>query len=107
MRNATTASRTTTVAVATLALLAALVPGRAQAGAMGAPLKGVDVKLGKSPGGGAAARTTDDRGAFNFGVVPKGTYVLTASLHGSPGIALPAQALQRGTAASARRRRRA
>ncbi|TAM45840.1 MAG: carboxypeptidase regulatory-like domain-containing protein [Acidobacteria bacterium] len=100
MRHATMASRTTTVAIAGLALLAALVPGRAQAGVMGAPLKGVDVKLGKPPGGGAAARTTDDRGAFDFGVVPKGTYVLTVALHGAPGIAPPAQALQRGSAAS-------
>ncbi len=41
----------------------------------GAPLKGVDVKLGKNPGGGMAARTvTDDKGNFSFGVVPKGSY---------------------------------
>jgi hypothetical protein len=43
----------------------------------GAPLKGVDVKLGKNPGGGAAARTTTDRdGKFNLGVVPAGSYIL-------------------------------
>ena len=41
----------------------------------GAPLKGVDVKLGKNPGGGMAARTvTDDKGNFSFGVVPRGSY---------------------------------
>ena len=102
MRNAAPASKTTTVAVtiATFALFAALVPGTTRAGSLGAPLKGVDVKLGKPPGGGAAARTTDDRGAFDFGVVPKGTYVLTVALHGVPGIAPPAQALERGVAVS-------
>lgn len=42
----------------------------------GAPLKGVDVKLGKNPGGSVAARTTDDNGQVDFGVVPRGTYTL-------------------------------
>jgi Carboxypeptidase regulatory-like domain len=43
----------------------------------GAPLKGVDVKLGKNPGGGLASRVTDGTGRFNFGVLPKGTYRIT------------------------------
>lgn len=43
----------------------------------GAPLKGVDVKLGKNSGGSPAARTTDGNGAADFGVLPKGSYYLT------------------------------
>lgn len=51
----------------------------------GAPLKGVDVKLGKNPGGSPAARTTTDtKGKFNFGVVPAGSYILTLDLPGEP-----------------------
>lgn len=47
----------------------------------GAPLKGVDVKLGKNPGGKAAARTTTDAdGNFTFPVVPAGEYTLTVEL---------------------------
>lgn len=44
----------------------------------GAPLKGVDVKLGKNPGGSPAARmmTTDATGKVNFGVLPRGSYML-------------------------------
>jgi hypothetical protein len=49
----------------------------------GAPLKGVDVKLGRNPGGSPAARTTtNDKGKFDFGVVPKGSYLLTLELPG-------------------------
>ena len=51
----------------------------------GAPLKGVDVKLGRNPGGGAVARaTTDGEGKFNLGVVEKGSYTLTLSLPEEP-----------------------
>jgi hypothetical protein len=42
----------------------------------GAPLKGVDVKLGKSPGGGASARTTNADGKIDLGVLPAGSYYL-------------------------------
>ena len=47
----------------------------------GAPLKGVDVKLGKNPGGSPAARTTaDENGKFQFAVLPAGSYYLTFDL---------------------------
>lgn len=46
----------------------------------GAPLKGVDVKLGKNPGGMIAKRTTDASGGFDFGVLPKGDYRIIVSL---------------------------
>jgi hypothetical protein len=49
----------------------------------GAPLKGVDVKLGKNPGSKPAARvadtaaTTDANGKADFGKLEKGSYSLT------------------------------
>jgi hypothetical protein len=49
----------------------------AQTALAGAPLKGIDVKLGKNPGGGCAARTTNDAGQADFGVWPKGNYTLS------------------------------
>jgi hypothetical protein len=63
-------SRTRFVAVAAACLILA------QTVFAGAPLKGIDVKLGKNPGGGCAARTTDAGGKADFGVWPKGNYTL-------------------------------
>jgi len=56
----------------------------AQSALAGAPLKGIDVKLGKNPGGGCAARTTDSSGKANFGVWPKGNYTLSFTPAASP-----------------------
>jgi hypothetical protein len=44
----------------------------------GVPLIGVDVKLGKNPGGTVAARTaTDSSGHFSFPAQPAGSYTIT------------------------------
>ncbi|HEX3067364.1 MAG TPA: carboxypeptidase-like regulatory domain-containing protein [Thermoanaerobaculia bacterium] len=51
----------------------------AAAAQAGAPLKGVDVKLGKNPGGGASARTTNAGGNLDLGVLPAGSYYLIIS----------------------------
>ena len=45
----------------------------------GAPLKGVDVKLGKNPGGSPAARTTNTEGRIDLGFLAEGSYYLIVS----------------------------
>ena len=68
----------------------------------GAPLKGVDVKLGKNPGGSPAARTTTDaNGAFAFPDLPAGSYTLTFDLPPQPRATPGATASTRGEAAPA------
>jgi hypothetical protein len=51
----------------------------------GGPVRGVDVYLGKRPGGQVVARTkTDAAGNFTFGVVPPGSYMLTLAVRPDP-----------------------
>jgi hypothetical protein len=57
-------------------ILAMLVSFVAMSAWAGAPLKGVDVKLGKNPGGRAAARTTNVEGKVDFGVLSAGSYYI-------------------------------
>lgn len=54
----------------------------------GAPLKGIDVKLGKNPGGGCAARTTDGTGKANFGLWPKGNYTISLAPAATPAMSV-------------------
>ena len=63
----------------------------------GAPLKGIDVKLGKNPGGGCAARTTDNTGKANFGVWPKGNYTLSFSSPVPPAASAPSASRTQNT----------
>ena len=58
------------IAAAAMAMLAST------AAWAGAPLKGIDVKLGKNPGGGLASRTTGADGVADFGALPPGAYTL-------------------------------
>ncbi len=69
------ARKSTSILVLTLTTIALL----AAAAHAGAPLKGVDVKLGKAPGGGASARTTNADGKLDLGVLPAGSYYLIIS----------------------------
>ncbi len=71
-----------TFIITAFCLLSIVITTKSQTPANGAPLKGVDVKLGKNPGGSPAARTTDEKGNFDFGVLPKGSYSLTVLLPG-------------------------
>ncbi|MGZ3903921.1 MAG: YCF48-related protein [Bacteroidia bacterium] len=48
---------------------------------LGAPLKGVDIKLGKNPGGSPVARTTsDNNGDYQFNNIPVGNYKIYVNI---------------------------
>lgn len=48
---------------------------------LGAPLKGVDIKLGKNPGGSPVARTTsDNNGDYQFNNIPIGNYKIYVNI---------------------------
>ena len=78
-RNTLHASILSAFALTMLCLLSAGVNAqKGPQGTDGAPLKGVDVKLGKNPGGSPAARTTsDEKGHFTFPNVAGGSYIVT------------------------------
>ena len=50
----------------------------------GSPLKGIDVKLGKNPGGGCAARTTDANGTVDFGITSSRLHIVVLGLSSGP-----------------------
>src|SRR2546423_959680 len=66
------------IGIAALSGLTAAQKG--QQSTTGAPLKGVDVKLGKNPGGSPATRTTDNEGKVHLGVLEKGSYYLIVAV---------------------------
>ena len=82
LRRGSAPCRTFALLVTVQALLApSIAAQKSPASVTGAPLKGIDVKLGKNPGGQAAARTTTGPdGKFTFPVLPKGQYILTLEL---------------------------
>jgi Carboxypeptidase regulatory-like domain len=81
-RNKVPASVLIAFALASVGLFSAAVAAqKGPQNTTGAPLKGVDVKLGKNPGGSPVAHTTTDAdGNFTFTGVPAGDYILTLEI---------------------------
>ena len=61
-------------AMATLFLLSTAIAQKTTNSTAGVPIRGIDVKLGKNPGGGAVNRTTDANGKIDWGNLAAGSY---------------------------------
>lgn len=62
-----------------------MTPGHDEVFAPGGPLKGVDIKLGKNPGGGIQARTmSDSLGHYVFSDLPDDSYRIYVDIPGLP-----------------------
>jgi hypothetical protein len=66
--------RGSALVISTLLLTTIIAAQKGPNSTTGAPLKGVDVKLGKNPGGSPAKRTTDANGHIDWGVQQAGSY---------------------------------